>query len=59
MGQRVLERLDAEVSETDDDDRPVLLGKVAVVGNEDGAHHIIAEAFQALDEVPESTPYPS
>jgi multimeric flavodoxin WrbA len=42
VGQRVLERLDAEVAETDDDGRPILLGKVAlvaVVNNEDGAHH--------------------
>lgn len=48
VGQRVLERLDAEVSETDDQGRPILLGKVAivaVVGNEDGAHHIIARPF--------------
>lgn len=54
VGQRVLERLGAEVSETDDQDRPILLGKVAlvaVVGNEDGAHHIIAEGFQALNDV--------
>jgi multimeric flavodoxin WrbA len=54
VGQRVLERLDAEISETDDDGRPILLGKVgvaAVVGNEDGAHHLIAEAFQALNDV--------
>jgi hypothetical protein len=51
--------LDAEVSETDDDGRPILLGKVAivaVVGNEDGAHHIIAEAFQALNDVGFSIP---
>jgi multimeric flavodoxin WrbA len=54
VGQRVLERLDAEIAETDDDGRPILLGKVAVVavvGNEDGAHHIVAEAFQALNDV--------
>jgi multimeric flavodoxin WrbA len=54
VGQRVLERLDAEIAETDDEGRPILLGKVAVaavVGNEDGAHHIIAEAFQALNDV--------
>lgn len=54
VGQRVLERLDAEIAETDDDGRPILLGKVAivaVVGNEDGAHHIIAETFQALNDV--------
>ena len=40
---RVLERLDAELSETDDQGRPSVFGKVAgvaVVGNEDGAHHI-------------------
>ena len=46
VAQRVLERLDAEVAETDEDGRPILLGKVAivaVVGNEDGAHHIVAE----------------
>jgi hypothetical protein len=36
-----------------------LLGKVAVegvVGNEDGAHHIIAEAFQALNDVGSTIP---
>lgn len=40
--------------ETDDDGRPIQSGKVAivaVVGNEDGAHHIVAEAFQALNDV--------
>lgn len=51
---RVLERLDAELSETDDDGRPSLYGKVAVVatvGNEDGAHQIFAEVSQALNDV--------
>lgn len=50
----VLERLDAELSETDDEGRPVLVDKVAavgVVGNEDGAHHVCAELFQALGDV--------
>lgn len=50
----VLERLDAEVSETDDEGRPLVFGKVAavgVVGNEDGAHHVTAEVFQALGDV--------
>jgi len=50
----VLERLDAEISETDDEGRPLLFGKVAavgVVGNEDGAHHVSAELFQALGDV--------
>lgn len=54
VGQRVLERLDAELAETDDAGRPTLFGKVAivaVVGNEDGAHHICADVFQALDDV--------
>ncbi|GIF26653.1 multimeric flavodoxin WrbA [Actinoplanes tereljensis] len=46
----VLERLDAELSET----VPLTYGKVAavaVVGNEDGAHHVTAEVFQALNDV--------
>ena len=50
----VLERLDAELSETDDDGQPTMFGKVAavgVVGNEDGAHHVCAEVFQALGDV--------
>src|SRR3954468_11221539 len=54
VAQRVLERLDGELSETDDSGRPTVSGKVAVVavvGNEDGAHHISAEAFQALADV--------
>ena len=53
--KRVLERLDAELSETDDDTGlPYTYGKVAavaVVGNEDGAHHVSADAFQALNDV--------
>jgi multimeric flavodoxin WrbA len=50
----VLERLDAELSETDDQGRLLTFGKVAavaVVGNEDGAHHVTAEVFQALNDV--------
>ena len=50
----VLERLDAELSETDDAGRPLTFGKVAgigVVGNEDGAHHVTAELAQALNDV--------
>ncbi|AQA05720.1 flavodoxin [Mycobacterium sp. MS1601] len=52
--QRVLERLDAELSNTDDANRPVAAGKVAlvsVVGNEDGAHKIVADLFQALNDI--------
>jgi multimeric flavodoxin WrbA len=54
VAQRVLERLDGELSETDDTGRPVISGKVAVVavvGNEDGAHKISADLFQALDDI--------
>ncbi|TFV81020.1 flavodoxin [Microbacterium sp. dk485] len=54
IAARVLERLDAELSETDDQGRPILFGKVAVVavvGNEDGAHKITADLFQALNDV--------
>lgn len=63
--QRVLERLDAELSEADDEGRPLTFGKVAVlavlavlavVGNEDGAHHISATLYQALHDVGFSIP---
>jgi len=50
----VLERLDAELGETDDQGRMLTYGKVAgvaVVGNEDGAHHVSAEIYQALNDV--------
>lgn len=50
----VLERLDAELGETDDEGRMLTSGKVAgvaVVGNEDGAHHVSAEVYQALSDV--------
>jgi multimeric flavodoxin WrbA len=52
--QRVLERLDAELSENDDAGRPYTFGKVAIaaiVGNEDGAHHISGIVFQVLNDV--------
>ncbi|MGM7679649.1 flavodoxin family protein [Microbacterium sp. A94] len=54
VAQRVLERLDAELSETDEEGRPTMFNKVAIagiVGNEDGAHHIAAVLFQALNDV--------
>ncbi len=52
--QRVFERLDAELSETDERGRLETFGKVAVgvvVGNEDGAHHITGVMFQCLNDV--------
>ncbi|CAA9250281.1 MAG: hypothetical protein AVDCRST_MAG41-2043 [uncultured Corynebacteriales bacterium] len=52
--RKVLERLDGELSETDDQGHSPVYGKVAVVavvGNEDGAHNTSAQAFQALSDV--------
>ncbi|HVR54929.1 MAG TPA: NAD(P)H-dependent oxidoreductase, partial [Pseudorhodoferax sp.] len=53
--KRVLERMDAFISETDAATGHMqAYGKVAgvaVVGNEDGAHHVCAELFQALVDV--------
>ena len=54
MAKRVLERMDAFIEEKDKRKRMPSYGKlglVAVVGNEDGAHHCGAELFQALNEV--------
>jgi multimeric flavodoxin WrbA len=52
--RRVLERMDAFLSETDDEGRMVTFGKVggvAVTGNEDGAHSVIAQCYQGLADV--------
>ena len=52
--QRVLERFDAFLSEEDDAGRMITYDKVAVcavVGNEDGAHHVNAEVYQGLADV--------
>jgi multimeric flavodoxin WrbA len=52
--QRVLERMDALLSETKDDGRPIAFDKVAgvvVTGNEDGAHHIVGTTCQALIDI--------
>ena len=54
VAKRVLERLDAFLSETDGKGRMPAAGKVAlvaVVGNEDGAHHCHAACFQSLNDV--------
>ena len=52
--QQVLERLDADIAEPDDQGRPIMSGRVAaiaVVGNEDGAHHVVAEVAPGLTDV--------
>lgn len=54
IAKRVMERMDAFLSETDDLGRMPSFGKVAVaaiVGNEDGAHAASAQIFQALNDV--------
>lgn len=54
VAQRVLERLDAELSDVDAAGRPAMFGKiavVAVVGNEDGAHKIVADSYQGLNDI--------
>lgn len=52
--KRALERMDAFLEESDDEGRMISYGRVAavaVVGNEDGAHHVSAELYQALNDV--------
>jgi multimeric flavodoxin WrbA len=52
--QRVMERLDADLAEMDNEGRPIMYGKVAiiaVVGNEDGAHKTVADTQQGLNDV--------
>ncbi|MGR8007032.1 flavodoxin family protein [Streptomyces hypolithicus] len=52
--QRVLERLNADIAETDEQGRQLPYGKVAlaaVVGNEDGAHKVSADLFQGLNDL--------
>lgn len=54
VAQRIIERLDAELSFTDKQGRLKTYGKVAaavIVGNEDGAHKITADLYQALGDV--------
>jgi multimeric flavodoxin WrbA len=59
VAQRVLERMDAMLSETDDQQRPVAYNRVAgvvVTGNEDGAHHVISEISGALGDIGYTVP---
>jgi multimeric flavodoxin WrbA len=54
LAQRALERMDAMISETGDDGRPVAFDRVAgvvVTGNEDGAHHVISELCGGMVDI--------
>jgi multimeric flavodoxin WrbA len=53
IAKRVVERMDAFLGETDELGRMPSFSKVAVaaiVGNEDGAHNVTADLFQALND---------
>lgn len=57
--KRALERMDAILSETDDQGRPWTFGKVGgvvITGNEDGAHHIVGTVSQGLVDVGYTVP---
>jgi multimeric flavodoxin WrbA len=60
VSKRVLERMDAFLSETyDDGETPIAYNRVAgvvVVGNEDGAHHCITEISGALVDIGYTVP---
>ncbi len=53
IAKRVVERMDAFLGETDEHGRMPSFSKLAVaaiVGNEDGAHRVTADLFQALND---------
>jgi multimeric flavodoxin WrbA len=59
VAKRVMERMDALISETDDEGRPIAynrVGGVVVTGNEDGAHYVIAEIAQGLIDIGYTVP---
>ena len=59
IAQRVLERMDAMISETTPEGLPVAYNKVAgvvITGNEDGAHHIVGTTIQSLIDIGFSAP---
>jgi multimeric flavodoxin WrbA len=54
IAKLALERMDAMLSETDSEERPIAYNRVAgvvVTGNEDGAHHVISEVSGALIDI--------
>lgn len=59
IAQRMLERMDAMLSETSPDGTPAAYNRVAgvvVTGNEDGAHHVISEISGALADIGYTVP---
>jgi len=54
IAKLALERMDAMLSETDSEQRPIAYNRVAgvvVTGNEDGAHHVMSEVSGALLDI--------
>ncbi len=59
IAQRVLERMDAMISEMGPDGLPVAYNRVAgvvVTGNEDGAHHVVSQVAQGLIDIGYTVP---
>ena len=59
VAKRALERMDAFLSEAREDGRPIAYDRVAgfvVTGNEDGAHHVIAELAQIVIDLGYTVP---
>jgi len=60
VAKRALERMDAMLSETAEDGKtPIAYNRVAgvvVVGNEDGAHHVISQVTTALVDIGYTAP---
>ncbi|GAB3107797.1 flavodoxin family protein [Streptomyces calidiresistens] len=59
IAQRMLERMEGMMGETDDERRPVAFNRVAgvvVTGNEDGAHHVISEVAGGLIDIGYTVP---
>ena len=59
VAERVLDRMDALISETDDAGRPFAynrVGGIIVTGNEDGAHRVIADVAHSLIDIGYTVP---
>ena len=59
IAERVLERMDALIAETDEQGRPFAynrVGGIVATGHEDGAHHVIAEVARSLIDIGYTVP---
>lgn len=54
VARQLMERLDADLSETENQGRPIIYGKVAtlaIAGIEDGGHKTIADMMQGMNDI--------